>query len=79
MRLIGLLAGPIVAILLLLAPAPEGMSPEAWRLVAMAVWMVIWWLSESIPIPATALLPIVLMPILEIDKIRPVAANYGHP
>ena len=79
LRLAGLLAGPIVAILLLLAPEPEGMPVEAWRLVAMAVWMVIWWLSESVPIPATALLPIVLMPLLGIDKIGPAAANYGHP
>jgi sodium-dependent dicarboxylate transporter 2/3/5 len=79
LRLTGLLAGPVVAVLLLFSAAPEGMSVPAWRLVAMAAWMVIWWLTEAIPIPATALLPIVLMPLLGIDKIRPVAANYGHP
>jgi len=76
---VGLLGGPIVAGLILLLAAPEGMSLSAWHLVAMACWMVIWWLTEAIPIPATALLPIVLMPLLEIDKIKPVAANYGHP
>ena len=79
LRLVGLLGGPIVAGLILLLAAPEGMSLSAWHLVAMACWMVIWWLTEAIPIPATALLPIVLMPLLEIDKIKPVAANYGHP
>ena len=79
LRLTGLVAGPTVAALMLLSAAPEGMSVPAWRLVAMAAWMVIWWLTEAIPIPATALLPIVLMPLLGIDKIRPVAANYGHP
>ncbi len=78
-RLIGLLGGPIVAALILLSSAPEGMPLAAWHLVAMACWMVIWWLTEAIPIPATALLPIVVMPLLEIDKIKPVAANYGHP
>ncbi len=79
LRLIGLLGGPIVAALILLSSAPEGMPLAAWHLVAMACWMVIWWLTEAIPIPATALLPIIVMPLLNIDKIKPVAANYGHP
>ncbi|OEY68067.1 anion transporter [Marinobacter sp. X15-166B] len=79
LRLLGLLGGPVVAVLVLLTAAPEGMPLIAWHLVAMASWMVIWWLTEAIPIPATALLPIVMMPLLGIDQIQPVAANYGHP
>ncbi|WP_207061707.1 DASS family sodium-coupled anion symporter [Motiliproteus sp. SC1-56] len=79
LRLVGLLGGPLAALLILLAPAPEAMPEAAWRLVAMATWMVAWWLTEAVPIPATALLPIILMPLLEIDKIKPVAANYSHP
>lgn len=79
LRLLGMLGGPIVAGLILLSSAPEGMPLAAWHLVAMACWMVIWWLTEAVPIPATALLPIVVMPLLSIDKIKPVAANYGHP
>ena len=55
------------------------MPPEAWRLVAMAVWMVVWWLTEAIPIPATALLPIILMPLFGIDGMREVTANYANP
>ena len=77
-RLIALICGPVIAMLLLLLPAPENMTPEAWRLVALATWMVIWWLGEAIPIPATALLPIPMMPLLGIAEMKPVAANYGH-
>ncbi len=77
-RLIALIAGPALAILILLLPAPAEMKLEAWRLVALAVWMVIWWLGEAVPIPATALLPIPMMPLLGIAKMKPVAANYGH-
>ncbi|MBT3905637.1 MAG: DASS family sodium-coupled anion symporter [Rhodospirillaceae bacterium] len=77
-RLIALIAGPAFAVLLLFLPAPEGMKPEAWRLVALAVWMIVWWLGEAVPIPATALLPIPMMPLLGIAKMKPVAANYGH-
>jgi sodium-dependent dicarboxylate transporter 2/3/5 len=78
-RLIALIAGPALAVLLFFLPAPAGMNPEAWRLVALAGWMVVWWLGEAVPIPATALLPIPMMPLLGIGKMGPVAANYAHP
>ncbi len=78
-RLIALIAGPALALVLLLLPAPADMTSEAWRLVALAVWMVVWWLGEAVPIPATALLPIPMMPLLEIETMTPVAANYAHP
>ncbi len=79
LRLIGLVGGPLAALIVFALPPPQGMPPEAWRLVAMAVWMVIWWLTEAIPIPATALLPMILMPLLGIGEIKPVAANYANP
>ena len=75
-RMIALIAGPVVAVIALLFPAPEGMPPEAWRLVALAAWMVIWWLGEAVPIPATALLPIPMMPLLGIAEMKAVAANF---
>lgn len=78
-RLAGLVGGPVLALLILFFPAPESMPLEAWRLVAMTTWMVVWWLTEAVPIPATALLPIVLMPLLGITEIRPTAANYANP
>jgi sodium-dependent dicarboxylate transporter 2/3/5 len=40
---------------------------------------VIWWLTEAVPIPATALLPLVLMPLLGVQEIKPTAANFAHP
>ncbi|MDP1672128.1 MAG: anion permease, partial [Burkholderiales bacterium] len=78
-RLIVLVAGPVLTAVLLMLPAPEGMTPEAWRLVALASWMIIWWIGEAVPIPVTALLPIPMMPLLGIAAITPVSANYGHP
>ncbi|MBX3649914.1 MAG: DASS family sodium-coupled anion symporter [Burkholderiales bacterium] len=78
-HLIVLMAGPVLTAALLMLPAPEGMTPEAWRLVALASWMIIWWIGEAVPIPATALLPIPLMPLLDIAPLTPVSANYGHP
>ena len=60
-------------------PQPSGLSPEAWATIAIVVWMVIWWLSEAIPIPATALLPIPLMPALSVTSLKVTTANYAHP
>ena len=79
LRLIGLIAGPLLAILILLLPAPAGMPAEAWRMVAVTAWMVVWWLTEAVPIPATALLPLVLMPLFSLTEMKAVAANYAHP
>ncbi|MEO1090725.1 MAG: DASS family sodium-coupled anion symporter [Pseudomonadota bacterium] len=77
-RIGALIGGPVVAIALLFVTPPEGMPPEAWRLVSLTAWMVIWWLGEAVPIPATALLPIPFMPIYDIGGMRDVAANYAH-
>ncbi len=79
MRLLPLILGPAIAAILLFLPAPVGLSPEAWKVVAITAWMVIWWLSEAIPIPATALLPIPLFPALGIAKLGDTTAKYGHP
>ena len=53
----------VFAVVLLL-PLPDGMTPEGLRVAAVAVLMATWWISGAIPIPATALLPIALFPIL---------------
>lgn len=45
---------------------------------AVGVWMAIWWLTEAIPISATALVPLVLLPLLGAAPIKKVATNYGH-
>jgi sodium-dependent dicarboxylate transporter 2/3/5 len=78
-RLAALVAGPLVCLIPLAFDAPAGLVPEAWRLCGLAGWMVLWWLTEAIPVPATALLPIVAMPLLEIGKEAKVTASYGHP
>lgn len=78
-RTAGLISGPLVAIAILFIPAPEAMPITAWRMVGITCWMVIWWLSEAVPIPATALLPLVLMPLMGVQEMKPTAANYAHP
>ncbi|MDX1697016.1 MAG: SLC13 family permease, partial [Thiohalobacterales bacterium] len=76
--LVGLVLGPLLFIGILLLPLPAGMSPEGLRVAAVAILMAIWWLTEAIPIPATALLPVVLFPTLGVLGAGDVTRAYGH-
>ncbi len=75
---IGLFAAPIAFIIILLLPIPEGMKPEAMSVAAITALMAILWISEAIPMPATALLPIVLFPLLGVMKSSAATAPYAN-
>ncbi|HUT40107.1 MAG TPA: SLC13 family permease [Gammaproteobacteria bacterium] len=77
-QLIGLLLGPALLLALLAMPLPEGMTPVGLRVAAVAVLMAVWWLTEAIPIPATALLPIMLFPVLGVMSGADITRAYGH-
>lgn len=47
--------------------------------IAVAMWMVIWWITEAVHIAVTALLPLILFPLLKVMPIGDVGANYGSP
>ena len=53
----GFTIGLIVFVMLLFIPAPEGLTSDAWKVTAIVVLMAIWWATEAIPVPVTALLP----------------------
>ncbi|SHI49251.1 solute carrier family 13 (sodium-dependent dicarboxylate transporter), member 2/3/5 [Malonomonas rubra DSM 5091] len=74
---IGLALGPVLFLLMLLAPTPAGMSDSAQKMAAVAFLMATWWMCESIPIPATSLLPIALFPIMGIMKTQAATAPYA--
>lgn len=70
----GLFAGPLLAVgiyFLLLWQSPDlAHAPRATA--AIAVLMAVWWMTEAIPLEATSLLPLVLLPLLGVywDDIR---------
>lgn len=77
-KTIGFWAGILVLFILLIIPVPEGMKPEALRALGVALLMAIWWMTECIPIYATAFVPIALFPLLGILDAGATAENYGH-
>lgn len=74
----GLFGGIAFLVIVLLLPVPSGMSPAARNAGAVALLMAIWWITEAIPIYATAFLPMVLFPLLKILPAGETAINYGH-
>jgi sodium-dependent dicarboxylate transporter 2/3/5 len=78
-RQIGLLLGPALFALTALAPPPGGMSIEAWLVAGLVVWMAAWWMSEAVPLAATALLPFVVLPLAGVMNARETASAYYAP
>ena len=75
---IGLFLGPILFLILLNLPF-ELVSEKGDAVIAVAIWMIVWWITEAVSISVTALLPILLFPLLKIMDIGAVGANYGSP
>ncbi len=78
-QLIGLVAGPALFLCLFLSPPPSGLEAEGWSVAALAVWMAVWWATEAMPLFVTALLPLVMVPLLGIADIREASSPYANP
>jgi len=74
---IGLVLGPLLFLVLLIVPTPGSLPPAAMRMAGVAALMATWWITEAIPIPATALLPIPLFPLLGILNAAETPLSYG--
>lgn len=79
LKKIGLIIGPLLLVLILASPAPQVFSPDAWRVMGIAVLMLSWWVTEAVPLPVTALVPIVLIPFLGIAPLKETTAPYANP
>jgi sodium-dependent dicarboxylate transporter 2/3/5 len=75
---VGVVLGPVVALTMLVAGPPESLSSAAWNTAAMGLLMAIWWATEAVPIAVTALLPLVLFPLLGIADIDKAAAPFAN-
>lgn len=73
---IGLFLGPIL-FLIVSQLKLAALTPEAVYVIALAIWMVSWWITEAVSISVTALLPLVVFPLAGIMSVNDVGANYG--
>ncbi len=75
LRIVALLSGIAIALFFFFTN-PFGVSHRASIVLAIAVLMIIWWVTEALPMPVVALMPLILFPILKINDIKNVAPNY---
>ncbi len=79
MKQIALPAGPILALLSGYLMYSGGFAADAAVTMGITVVTVIWWVFEPIPIPATSLLPLALLPLFGVLTGQQVSAAYGNP
>jgi len=68
-----------VFFIILFSPHPESLSSAGWTVAAIALLMAIWWATEAVPVPVTALLPLALFPLLGVNDIKTTALPYANP
>ncbi|CAN5446018.1 SLC13 family permease [soil metagenome] len=76
---IKLFLGPLAAAIIYFGFDLMPSNPMVTKMAAVAVWMAIWWLTEVVHLAVTALLPIVLLPMLGIADSKTVAFQYMDP
>ena len=76
----GLWMGPIVALAMFISAAWQDTMPHnAWIVAGVGLWMAMWWSTEAIPVAATAFIPLVSFPLLQVMPVKAVAQSYAHP
>ncbi len=78
-RQVGLWAGPVACLLVVLLLQPEGMDRMAVVVAGMTVWIALWWITECVPLPVTSLLPILLFPLTGVMDLGITTSSYAHP
>lgn len=77
--LLGLAAAVVAAVLVLALPAPGGLSPEGQRLAAIFAAAVILWATEALPVAVTAVLVLLLQPLLGVADLRTAFQEAASP
>jgi solute carrier family 13 (sodium-dependent dicarboxylate transporter), member 2/3/5 len=73
---VGMMSAIAAFLLVLMLPTPEGLSPAGQRLAAVTLMMAVLWVTQAIPIAATALIPLAAYPLLGIQTAQDVSPAY---
>jgi sodium-dependent dicarboxylate transporter 2/3/5 len=79
LRAVALVAGPLAGLLVLSLVQAEGLGMEMGITAMVALWCVVWWVFEPVPVPVTSLLPLALLPLLGVLTAAEVGQAYGSP
>ena len=78
-RWFGLLGGTLLLLFTVFADPWFGLPPTAWPCLGLVLLMAVWWATEAVPLPVTALLPIIFLPMLGLCNVKASTAPYAHP
>lgn len=78
-RGLGLAAGVLMLAIVLVVPPPEGLSDAGWRTLGLGLAMAVWWSTEPVPIGVTALIPVLILPLIGVGTLAEASAPYGNP
>lgn len=71
--------GSFLLFIVLLVTQPFSLEPNAQKAIACGILMVLLWVTEALPMPVVALLPLVLFPLLGLADTAEAAAPYANP
>ena len=77
-QIVSFVMGPALFAACLIFIPHDFISPGAYRVIGVAAWMITWWVTEAVPIPITAMLPLVLFPFLGVMKMSEAASPYAN-
>ena len=75
-RHIGLLVGAAALLASIFLPTPAGMQREAFIVAGLVVLMAAWWMTEALPLTATALMPFIVLPFAGVMSAKETASAY---
>lgn len=76
---IGLILGPSLFIIFYFIPSITGLADEPRAVLAVTLFVATWWITEAIPIPATSLIPLILLPLSGGTNEQVAASAYADP
>jgi sodium-dependent dicarboxylate transporter 2/3/5 len=79
LRRTGFFLGPVFFLVILIFVDPEMLAPGATKVIAVGVLMITWWITEAVPNPVAALLPLILFPALGVMSMTESAAPFANP
>ena len=69
--------GPLLALLFFFVIELDPKNPQVSKMAGVAVWMCTWWFSEAVSLAITALVPVLILPVLGIADCKSVSQQYS--
>lgn len=75
----GFFLGPLLFLLIIIFVNPDLIAHGATKVMAVGVLMIVWWITEAVPNPVVALVPLILFPALGVMNMTEAAAPFANP